>query len=401
VVICHIWDADYPWDVRVEKVCQSLQARHEVHLVCRNDNRLPREEVLQGTVVHRLPVLPRWLGPCHRVAGLPLFFNPLWVHAIWSTVRRSRANLILVRDIPLAPAALLAGRRFGVPVLIDLAENYPAMLEDQRRYSPRNALGSALRHPALASAVERMVLRRADHIVVVVEESRDRLIAMGNEPSRITIVTNTPPLERWRDAARASRPLAEDDAVHLVYLGNLDGSRGLDTAIRAVALLKERGRHARLSIIGSGPSIEPLRELAAALGIADRVAITGRLPFAEVERIMTQANVGLIPHYSTPAWNSTIPNKLYDFMAMGMPVVVSDARPTARVLEEVQCGRVFRERDVEDLAAAMTEMGDGAKRMQLGERGRRAFESKYNWTVDEERLFQAVDHAMRARGGRV
>jgi glycosyltransferase involved in cell wall biosynthesis len=398
MIICHIWDADYPWDIRVEKVCQSLQARHEVHLVCRNDNRLPREEVLEGTIVHRLPVLPRWLGPCHRVAGLPLFFNPLWLGTIWSTVRRSRADLIVVRDIPLAPAALLAGRRFGIPVLIDLAENYPAMLEDQRRYSPRNALGSAVRHPALASVIEQAVLKRADHVVVVVEESRDRLLAMGIDADRITIVTNTPPPDRWTRRVGPSASPGADGAAHFVYLGNLDGSRGLDTAVRAIALLRDRAQYAQLSIIGTGPNIGQYRALANALGVEDRVAITGRLPFAEVERIMAQANVGLIPHYSTPAWNSTIPNKLFDFMAMGMPVVVSDARPTARVLEEVQCGRVFRERDVEDLAAAMAEMGDGAKRKQLGERGRRAFERKYNWTVDEGRLFQAVDRAMQARG---
>ena len=102
MIICHIWDADYPWDVRVEKVCRSLQAKHEVHLICRNEKRSPRHEVLDGTIIHRLPSLPKWLGPCHKIAGLPFFFNPTWLGAIWSTVKRSRADLILVRDIPLA-----------------------------------------------------------------------------------------------------------------------------------------------------------------------------------------------------------------------------------------------------------------------------------------------------------
>lgn len=394
MVICHIWDADYPWDIRVEKVCQSLQKQHEVHLVCRNDQRLPRREVLDGTVIHRLPAVPAWLGPLHRAAGIPLFFNPVWVRAIWSAVRESRADLILVRDIPLAPAALMTGRRLGLPVLVDLAENYPAMLEDQRRYSPRGALGSLLRHPRLASAVERRVLARADHIIVVVEESRDRLIDMGIDSSRITIVTNTPPLDRWAKA----RP-AGGGAAHLVYLGNLDGSRGLDTAIRAVALLKARGIEVRLTIIGTGPNIGQHRELAQAVGVTDRVAIMGRLPFSRVEELMAQANAGLIPHYSTPAWNSTIPNKLYDFMAMGMPVVVSDAKPTARIVGKEQCGIVFRERDAEDLAAAMAALGDPDRRERLGQRGRQAFEHTYNWAVDEGRLFQSVERAMQGRGG--
>jgi glycosyltransferase involved in cell wall biosynthesis len=398
MVICHIWDADYPWDIRVEKVCQSLKARHEVHLLCRNEKRSPRREVLDGIFVHRLPALPRWLGPCHAAAGLPLFFNPVWVGAIWSTVRQVRADLILVRDIPLAPTALLAGRWFGIPVLVDLAENYPAMLEDQRRFSPRGTLGSALRHPVLASVIEHHVLKRADHIIVVVEESRDRLIDMGIDSSRITIVMNTPPPGRWVEGTRSPEAPGADTA-HLVYLGNLDGSRGLDTAIKAVGLLKDRGRYVELTIIGGGPNMEQHRALAKALAVTDRVAITGRLPFAKVEEIMAQANVGVIPHYRTPAWNSTIPNKLFDFMAMGKPVVVSDARPTARIVNEVGCGIVFRERDAEDLAAAMSAVGDAALRYRFGQSGRRAFESKYNWPVDERRLFEALDRAILARGG--
>ena len=400
VVICHIWDADYPWDIRVEKVCQSLQVNHEVHLVCRNEKRSPRHEVLDGTIIHRLPSLPRWLGPCHRILGLPFFFNPTWLRAVWATVKRSRADLILVRDIPLALTAILVGRWYNIPVLLDLAENYPAMLEDQRLYSPKSAIGGIVRHPALARLVEKIVLKWVDHIIVVVEESRDRLIDMGIDSSRITIITNTPPLDRWSEDAPSTVASNGHDTAHFVYLGNLDGSRGLDTAIKAVGLLKDRGHYVKLSIIGTGPNIELHRKLAETLGVTDRVAITGRLQFAKVEAIMAQANIGLIPHYRTGAWNSTIPNKLFDFMSMGKPVVVSNARPTERIVEEVQCGIVFKERDAEALAAAMMAMEDKALRDRFGKQGREAFVKKYNWTVDEQRLFESLDSAVRAHGGR-
>lgn len=400
MIICHVWDADYPWDIRVEKVCQSLQTKHEVHLVCRNEKRSPRHEVFDGTIIHRLPSLPRWLGPCHKVLGLPFFFNPTWVAAIWSTVKKTRASLILVRDIPLAPTAILVGWWFNIPVLLDLAENYPAMLEDQRLYSPAGFVGGMVRHPGLAKIVEKAVLRLVDHIIVVVEESRDRLVDMGIDPGRITIVTNTPPLDRWSEDCAAKTTSSGCDPAHFVYLGNLDGSRGLDTAIKAVGLLKNRGHYVKLSIIGTGPNIELYRRLAESLGVTDRIAITGRLAFAKVEAIMAQANVGLIPHYGTGAWNSTIPNKLFDFMSMGKPVVVSNARPTRRVVEEVQCGIVFQERDAEDLATSMMAMEDGVLREAFGRQGREAFMRKYNWAVDEQRLFESLDSAVHAHGGR-
>jgi len=400
MVICHIWDADYPWDIRVEKVCQSLQKNHEVHLVCRNEKRSPRHEVVDGTIIHRLPSLPRWLGPCHVISGLPFFFNPVWIGAIWSTVKKTHADLILVRDIPLALSAILVGRRFNIPVLLDLAENYPGMLDDQRRYSPTSFVGRMIRHPGLARIVEKTALRLVDHIIVVVEESRDRLVDMGIDPARITIVTNTPPLDRWIGYSRAGMASDFHDPAHFVYLGNLDGSRGLDTAIKAVGLLKERGHCVKLSIIGTGPNIERYRELTEDLELTDRVAIMGRLGFSKVQQIMNDAHVGLIPHFSTASWNATIPNKLFDFMSMGKPVVVSNARPAERIVEEVQCGIVFEERDAEALAEAMITMEDKALRDQFGRQGKEAFLKKYNWTVDEQRLFESMDSAFRAHGGR-
>ena len=121
-----------------------------------------------------------------------MFFNPAWIGAIWSTVKKTPADLILVRDIPLALTAILVGRWYNIPVLLDLAENYPAMLEDQRLYSPTSFIGRLMRHPGLAKIVEKTVLRLVDHIIVVVEESRDRLVEMGLDPGRITIVTSTP-----------------------------------------------------------------------------------------------------------------------------------------------------------------------------------------------------------------
>src|SRR5712692_1032582 len=130
--ICKIWDADYPWDVRVEKVCQSLRQKQEVHLVCRNTKRHPMYEESDGIYIHRLPFLPRNLGWLNKVIGFPAFFNPLWIFAVWRVVRRYRATVILVRDLPVALTALIIGRWIGIPVGVDMAENYPAMIQDLR-----------------------------------------------------------------------------------------------------------------------------------------------------------------------------------------------------------------------------------------------------------------------------
>ena len=396
MTICKIWDADYPWDIRVEKVVDSLRAAgHSVHLVCRNQGRRARVEQDGGFTIHRLPAISPALGPLHAMANFPHPLSPVWLRSIASVVRRSRADLILVRDIPLALLAVAVGRRHRIPVMLDMAENYPAMLSDRLRYTPTGPVGRLVRQPALARLVERVALRLVDHIVVVVEESRERLLGAGVAPARLSVVCNTPRLERWSPGGTPDPSAGAGTATRVVYLGNLDGSRGVDVAIRAVQRLATSNGRVSLTVIGDGPSIGGLRALTSALGVGDRVRITGRLPFGDVQAELARADVGLIPHYSTEAWNSTIPNKLFDYMMLGLPVVVSDARPTARIVRDTACGEVFRDRNVEDLARCIAALGQPEHRAARGANGHAAVHQRYNWTHDSRVFVEAVDAVVR------
>jgi len=396
--ICKVWDADYPWDIRVEKVSASLVAAgHTVHLVCRNAARRPRRETDGRFSIHRLPAIPPLLGPAHAVCNFPHPASPVWAHAIWRVVREIGADVILVRDLPLAVPAALVGRQLSIPVVLDMAEHYAAMLEDRLRYTPTGSLDKLVRRPGFARLVERLALRLVDQVIVVVDESRDRLLKAGVAPDRLTVVGNTPRLDQWQAMDLSGDPSGSPGAegLCLVYLGNLDGSRGVDIVIRAVRVLGERGRRIVFHVIGEGPSLESLRTLTHDLGMADRVHIHGRLPYAPVRALMAGADVGVIPHYATNAWNHTMPNKLFDYMLAGLPVVVSDARPTARVVKAEGCGEVFRDRSVEDLTRCLLALHDQGRRREMGRRGREAVQQRLHWGVDAQRLLDAVEAAAR------
>src|SRR5690606_1805735 len=206
VKILKVWDADYPRDVRVETVCRALHgAGPEVHLVARNRQRRERFERLPYATVHRLGNFGLLGRAIDDAISFPAFCNPRWVRLIHGTASRAGAELILCRDLPLAPAAIWAGRRLGVPVVLDMAENYPAMIRamwDARRQRPHDWL---VRNPAAVARVEQWAIRRVDHILVVVEESRERLTELGVSGDRITIVSNTPSKSRPASLAHPSR----------------------------------------------------------------------------------------------------------------------------------------------------------------------------------------------------
>ena len=389
MVICKIWDADYPWDIRVEKVCQSVRKKHEVHLVCRNTNRRPTYEQSEGIHIHRLPfVYGRWTS-LNKLIGFPLFCNPLWLVTVWRVIRKYQVDLILVRDLPLALTALLVGRLAKKPVVLDMAENYPAMLQDRKQFGGRKGIAKLIRNPRIARVIEQITMSTVDHIIVVVDESRDRLIRAEVPRCKLSVVANTPRLDSW-PVVESAESANGSSGVELVYLGNLDPSRGVDVAIRALKQLRGSGCSVRMTVIGDGPCIQHLRDLVKSLDLEEQVSIVGRLSLRELQPIMSRAHIGIIPHYVTDAWNTTMPNKLFDYMAIGKPVIVSNARPVERVVIEEGCGVVFRDRDPKSLAEAIMTLSEERVRRVLGQRGRMAVIEKYNWALEEAKLLDAL-----------
>lgn len=393
MIICHVWDADYPWDVRVEKICNSLIKKHEVHLVCRNSQRRPRYECVNNLHIHRLPYLPAQYGQLNRLMGFPAFFNPVWIYSLWRTIKKTKADVILVRDLPLALTAIAVGRLVGVPVLLDMAENYPAMIRDLWDRQRFSVVDFVVRNPKLVSLVERISLKLCDHIVVVVEESRDRVVALGISPSKVSLVINTPTPERLVESPPSSDKLAPRDGANLVlvYLGLLEWPRGIETAIRAIASVRTTIPDVRLLIVGSGRHERDFHSLVEQLNLKKQVQFLGWLDYAAAIRVIDESDIGLVPHHATESWNTTVPNKLFDYMSKGKPVIASNARPVERIVREEQCGVVFREQDSEDLARAIVTLVPKSVRTIMGRRGRDAVARKYNWAVDEQRLYLALE----------
>jgi glycosyltransferase involved in cell wall biosynthesis len=403
MTVCKVWDSDYPWDVRVEKVCRSLGREHEVHLVSRNVKRRETYERHNGLHIHRLPVVPWVPDRLHAAIGFPAFFNPLWIRAIGQTVRRCEARVLVVRDLPLALTSLLVGRVFQIPVVLDMAENYPAMIKDLRD-SRRVRTGFRLvRHPRLVRLVERMSVRHADHIITVVDESRDRLLRMGVPASKMSVVMNTPTLDCWQEQGSEDgeqRESRHPDELIMFYLGVLEAPRGLGTAIRAMREVRRRLPRARLVVIGSGRDEGSFREEARSAGVTDCVEFRGWLKYRELLACLSRCDVGLVPHHVTESWQTTIPNKLFDYMSMGKPVIVSNARPTERIVTEERCGLVFRDRDAAALAEAIVALADPALREVCASRGREAIRRRYNWETDERRLLGAIRQVTGTMSGR-
>jgi len=398
--VLYVWDGEYPWDVRTEKVSAALTDRgYEVHLVARNRRWAPRHERLPEGIVHRMPP---WRALGRKVDGLlafPAFFNPRWVALLAETIRKTQPEVLIVRDMPLCPTALHAGRRFGIPVLLDMAENYPALVRSNWEAKRHKLIDYAVRNPAAVAAVERYCVPRVDRVMVVIDESGDRLVReLGVSPDRIDVVSNTPPRCR---AEHPPRPLRSADApLEIAYLGIFEVPRGIGEMLEAAALLRDAGEiRFHMTLVGDGRDMPVFRAQAERLGLTDaQVEFTGFVAHDEALSLVARADVGVVPHHAVEAWNTTIPNKLFDYMAAGLAVITSDAAPAARIVRSTGAGEVFRSGDAPDLARAITRLADPHRCAAAGDAGQRAILDRYHWEQDAATLARGVSLLAHHRG---
>jgi glycosyltransferase involved in cell wall biosynthesis len=390
--VLKIFDGDYPWDVRVEKFVRAIAAAgHEVVILARNRAGRPRREQLKDAEVWRLP----YTGRLDRIWSFPAFFNPLWVGVARRAARQIRPDRIVVRDLPLAPLALWLARRWHCPVIVDMAEPYPEALRSNWQFDNLGGIDYLLRNPRLADVVERWVVRQAPRTLVVSSEAGARLERIGLSPDRWTLVGNTPELDRLHDGSHEQLHLPETLRKRrlLIFSGILVGDRGVDVALRGLALLRHGGTDdVAMLVIGDGPARAGLQREARALGLEGRVHFLGWVTHDELPPFWRAADLGLLPFHKCSHIETTLANKLFDYMAVGLPVLASDAAPMVRVLRETGAGATFRAGCAEDFARVVTRLLDApSARREMGERGRKAVRETYNWAQDAQRLLEAVE----------
>lgn len=399
MVIGFIWDGNYPWDIRVEKICTSLiEAGHEVHIICRNTRLENREEFYQGIHLHRLPCLPAPLGPLNKILNFPAFFNPVWISRINGVVKRQRVQALIVRDITLSLPAIWIGQVHRIPTYLDMAEPYPEMIRAMWKYERMKVTDLLVRNPRLADWVERYTLRHIDHVFAMVEESKQRLIHLKVPEEKITIVSNTPNVQRFQ-IAEPTYPgtlagLREN--FKIIYIGYLTGSRGLQTVIQGMPLVLRRDPNVRLIIVGNGKSEAELRSLVKENGVEGEVIFAGWIDNQQLPAFVSSCEVGLIPHYRCGLWNHTVPNKLFDYMAAGKPVLSSNVPPIHRIVEETGCGLTYRDTSPMDFCDRVLELSLSPGLLEkMGAMGKAAVKAKYNWNVDFDRMLKVLEDRLK------
>lgn len=378
--ILMLLESNFPPDTRVENEINALlESGHEVHMACVKTKRDSREKKFGKTIIHRMGL--NELARKSSVAALsfPLYFK-VWRKFVQQLMDSHHFDAVHVHDLQLARIGYEMKKRYGVEFVLDLHENWPALLKISEH--TKSFLGSLLFSEKQWKNYERKYVRLADKVIVVVEEAKERIQSLGVAPDKIYVVSNTQNLEEFNFEI----PAKEHDKVVFTYAGGITFHRGLQYVLKAAAQLDALDFEIR--IVGAGRFLDKLQELAKALNIEGKVHFLGWQNRDALLKIVFESDVALIPHIKSAHTDSTIPHKLFQYLYAEKPILASNCCPIERILRETGGGWTYSFDDVNELAMIMRQIIQKEYQLKDFANGKEAVLTKYNWNVDKANLLE-------------
>lgn len=306
--------------------------------------------------------------------------------------RQDRVDLVVgsTPHLLAARAGLRVARRRGVPFVLEVRDPWPEVLV---------ALGGARPGSPLVRALDRLARRlesEADAVVVLAEGVRDHLAARGVPPERLHVVPNgadpgalAPTADRNELRRRAG--FAHDEVV-AVYAGAHGPANGLDHLLDAAAALAPAHPELRVVLVGGGPDKERLARRVDHEGLAS-VELRDPVPKDRIGDLLGAADVGVHCLADADAFHWGVsPNKLFDYLACGLPVITNTPGEVAGLVAEAGAGEAVAPDGLADGLARLVDLGT-AGRAEVGARGRAWLEANRSRARTAAR-FQAVLDAL-------
>jgi len=356
----------------------------EVEIACLDQ---PREAQVVGAYDSQVPSTV--FGYAHR-------FTAAWKPArelqrIFARIARFRAMRRLTRHLSgLKPTHVIAGdppalavcdslsKRLGARLIYTPFEFYPKVAgANARQWSKYQACER--RHLESASAVVFL----GDSILDYYEKNYPRIAGKG-----CVVYSSWPTCDKVQGLRLRREAGIRGEKKIILYQGVIEADRGL---LNAVAALKYLPESTVLVVLGYGAGKAELQEHALKLKVNEQVAIVPPVPQPALMSYTQDADIGIIPLLDVKSHRFACPGKLFEYIAAGLPLVVSNMPDLKRIVQKYRLGEVFAWDSVEGLAAALSKLlQDESYRKACSSNANRAQQQDLSWEKQGTRFCNAV-----------
>lgn len=380
--ICMLAYSFYEGDNRVRRYAEALARRGDkVDVIALQGHSGPKVEIINNVCLFKIQTRAR--NETGRFSYLFRLLRFFWRSMFFLAIKdmKDHYDLVHVHSVPdFEVFAAWFPKARGAKLILDIHDPVPEFYASKFHARPDSLV------KRLLLLVERMSARFADHVVAPNHIWRDRLLARSVKDAKCTAILNYPDGSVFY---RRGRTRADGKFI-MMYPGTLNHHQGVDLAIRALARIKDQAPQAELHIYGRGNEADNLRKLAGELGLAERVRFNRPVSVTEIAPIMENADLGIVPKRTDGYGNEASSTKLLEFMALGVPVVVSDSAADRYYFTD-RVVTFFKGNDDAHLAQCVLEMiRDTAKREAQVKRADE-FVKTFDWDLRKSEYLGLVD----------
>jgi len=388
--IAMVVDNEFYGDIRVHNEARALTKNgFNVKIFCFSFGKQPLNQKIDGIGVHRIRFSRKLKNILFGIVNtIPLYYW-FWEYQLKKMLQGIDVDAIHAHDLYMAKPARRVASQLKIPMILDLHENYPEAVKSYRwaNRSPYKLLAK----PGKWAKHEKKYLQMADGLVVLSENFANHINTKYPNVTRdsIWIYPNVPDVDEMLSYEIKKTALNSRDNFNLLYFGGISERRGVYTCIRAIELLVEKHNNFRLVLIGpvDGHEKDELFQTISRAEVQKSILHIPWIDISELPSYINDSHICLSPIFKNDQHDSGVANKVFQYMLLGKPLIVSNCTPQAQIVTEGECGLVFESDNAHDLAQKIEQLYNNRDLCsELGENGKRMVIKKYNTTYFGKRL---------------
>jgi glycosyltransferase involved in cell wall biosynthesis len=388
-----ILDQEFPPDPRVQNEAVSLiKAGHEVFLFCLQYGSQKQKENINEIQVRRY--LSTNLE--YKLSALAYTF-PFYKFAMFSKIKHfileNNIEILHVHDIRIASAVFKADKKFKLKVVLDLHENRPEIMKFYPHLS--QFPGNVLISPKKWKQQEEKFIKKANKVIVVTHEAKTEILSrVPIADNKIAIIPNTVRKTFYEDCYLSAEIAQKYSGKFvLLYIGDTGLRRGLVTVIKSLKTLIKEIATLKFVIVGKNSSDSVLKDLVHDLELEAFVDFEGWQEPNLFQSYITASAICVSPLHRNLHHDTTYANKIFQYMSLRKPLLVSDAIAQKVLVEKVNAGLVHLEKDVEDFSNKVLRLYHNENlREELGNNGENFVKNEFSWEQTSKTLINLYNN---------
>ena len=387
---CMVVYSFYETDNRVRRYAETLaKLGHRVDVLAIRKKGQAAREVIEGVNVHRIQ--RRIRNEKTRTMYLGKLFLFL-LRSMWFLSYehlKSRYDLIHVHSVPdFEVFAAWIPKLTGAKIILDIHDIVPEFYAS-KFHTPHDSFVFRW-----LIAIERWSIRFSDHVIVANHLWEERLGQRSVNPSKCTTILNFPDTTIFQRHGKAPG----NGKFVILYPGTINHHQGVDLAIRAFYIIKDRIPEAELHIYGDGDQKNYLKSLIARFGLQGRALLKDIIPLHEISNVIENADLGIVPKRKDGFGNEAFSTKVFEFMILGVPVILPDTLIDKYYFDE-SVAHFFQANDAASLAEAMMLLAKDVDLRKKLVKNADEFMKAFTWKANQDRYLDLVESLVSTENG--